>query len=357
MKTTIKTTLILLFSSLMILTSCRQEETEFIETPPEDVLQPNSLVSNLMQRTATNDGSKDNILDLANCFKIKFPVAVTANSINVAINNEEDYYMVESIFDEDYTDINNLDITFPITIINTDFSEETINSMAELITNANNCNGENIADDDIECIDFMYPFSASKFNTNNEVISTETFTSDKELYNFIGTIDTNDITSINFPISVMLSDGSTMQMNSLSELETTIDNEQNACDEDDDYDYDDDDCNDCTQELLENFLTGCSNWYTDKVRQDDVNYNDVYDGYDFNFSSNGTVDVFWNMTSASGTWSTVGTGNNMSVLIDIPALPFCNNNWELQEITTNGITKIDLRINNEDRLRYRNTCN
>nr|WP_321233117.1 hypothetical protein [uncultured Psychroserpens sp.] len=357
MKVRIKTIVILFFSSLVMLTSCRKEETEFIETPPEDNLEANSLVADLMLRTVTNDGSNDNILDLANCFNIKFPVTVTANSINVAINNEEDYYMVESIFDEDYTDINNLDISFPITIVNSDFSEDTINSMSELIANANNCNGENVADNDIECIDFMYPFSASKFNTNNELIVTETFTNDKELYSFIEAIDTNDITSINFPISVQLSDGTVSEINSLSELESTIANEQNTCDEDDDYDYDDDDCNDCTPELLEDFLTGCQDWYTDKVRQDDINYNDVYDGYDFNFFTDGTVTAFWNSTSASGTWSTIGTGNNMSVLIDIPALTFCNNNWELQEITTNGVTKIDLRINNEDRLRYRNTCN
>lgn len=357
MKSTFKLVLIILFSTVLMFTSCRKEEMEFIETPPEDVLQPNSTLANLMLRTATNDGSNDNILDFANCFNIKFPIAVSANSINLQINNEDDYYLVESIFDEDYTDINNLDITFPITIVNSDFSEDTINSMSELIANANNCNGENIADNDIECIDFVYPFSASKFNTNNQLISTDTFTNDKELYNFIETIDINDITSIDFPISVQLSDSSLLEVNSLSELESTITNEQNACDEDDDYDYDDDDCDDCTQELLENFLTGCQDWYTDKVRQDDVNYNDIYDGYDFNFSTDGTVTAFWNMTSASGTWSTAGTGNNMSLLINIPALQFCNNNWELQEINTSSLTKIDLRINNEDRLRYRNICN
>lgn len=342
---------------MMMLTSCRKEETEFIETPPEDVLTPNALVTEFMLRTAENDGSNDNILDLANCFNIKFPVTVTANSISVQLNNEDDYERVESIFDEDYTDTNTLDISFPITIVKSDFSEATINNMNELIANASICNGENISDNDIECIDFMYPFSASKFNTNSQVISMETFTNDKELYTYIEAITANDITTINFPISVQLADGSTTEISSLSELETVISNEQNACDEDDDYDYDDDDCNNCTPELLEEYLVGCQNWYTDKVRQDDFDYNDIYDGYDFNFFADGTVNVFWNMTSASGTWSVVGTGNNMAVFINIPGLSFCNNNWELQEINTNGVTKIDLRINTEDRLRYRNTCN
>jgi hypothetical protein len=357
MKTTIKTVLILLLSPVILLTSCRSEETEFIETPPQDVLQKNSVVSNLIQRTVTNDGSNDNILDLANCFNIKLPINVTANSIAVSINNTDDYYAVESIFDESYDDNDIVDITFPITVVNTDFSEVVINNMSELTAKASICNGENVSDSDIECIDFIYPFSASKFNINNELLSSETFTNDHDLYNFIEEITTNDITSINFPIAVLLSDGSSSEINSLSELEITIENQQNACDEDDDFDYDDDDCDNCTQELLVNFLTGCQNWSVDKTRQDNFNYDSIYDGYDFNFSTDGTVTAFWNSTSTSGTWSITGTGNNISVLINIPALQYCNNNWSLQEINTNGLTKIDLRIDTEDRLRYRNTCN
>lgn len=357
MKRTIKTSLILLFSSVMILTSCRSEETELIVTPPEDVIESNSLVANLIQRTTLNDGSNDNILDVANCFNIKLPINVTANSIPIDINNSDDYYLVESIFDEYIDDLDAIAITFPITIVNSDFSEVIINDMSELTSTANNCNGENINDDDIECIDFMYPFSASKFNINNELISSETFTNDHDLYRFIEEITTNDITSINFPISVLLSNSTTLEISSLSELETTIENEQNACDEDDDFDYNDDDCDDCTQELLANFLTGCQNWYVDKARKNNNNYDTVYDGYDFNFFTDGTVTAFWNSTLATGTWYTTGTANNISVIINIPGLSYCNNTWSLQEMNTNDLTKIDLRVGDEDRLRYRNTCN
>jgi uncharacterized lipoprotein YajG len=56
MKTIIKTHLIVLLSSILLLTSCRSEETEFIDTTPEDVVQINSEIANLIQRTAANDG-------------------------------------------------------------------------------------------------------------------------------------------------------------------------------------------------------------------------------------------------------------------------------------------------------------
>lgn len=357
MKATIRFILVFLFSSVLLFTSCRKEETELIETPPEDTLEANSTLANLMQRTASNDGSNDNILDLANCFNIKLPVTVTANSINVNVNEISDYYQVESIFDEEYDDNDALDIAFPITIIKSDFSELTVNSMSELTAMAATCNGENIIDNDIECIDFIYPISASLFNTNNELLSTEVFSTDNELYSFIDTIVPEDIVTINFPISVELFDESQFQINSMSELQDIIEDEQDSCDEDDDFDYNDDDCDNCTPELLEDFLTGCGNWRVDKLKKSSVNYDTAYEGYDFNFFTDGTLSVFWNTTTVYGTWSISGTGNNMTVLIDIPALPLCNNNWDLQEINNTGLTKIDFRINTVDRLRYRNTCN
>ena len=359
MNISFKNTFIILLSMAMALTSCRKEETELIETPPEDTLSANSTIANLMQRVATNDGSNDNILDFANCFNIQLPVTVTANSIEVTINTASDYDLVESIFDEEYDDINVLDITFPISIAQSDHSVISVNNIAELNNLAALCSGENIADNDIECIDFVYPIGSSIFNTANELISTEIFTEDSELYGFIDNITEDDIISMNFPISLLLSNGSQLEVNSIAELQITIENEQNTCDEDDDFDYDDDDCDHCTQELLADFLVNCNDWNVDKLKKDSTNYDSAYEGYNFNFFADGTVSVFWNTTTVFGTWSTIGAGNNISVLIDIPALPLCNNNWNLQEISTNtdDLAKVDLRIGIVDRLRYRNTCN
>jgi len=341
----------------MMLTSCRSEETEFIDTPPEDVVQMNSVVAGLMQRTASNDGSNDNILDFANCFNIKLPVNVNANSVPVNINSINDLYILESIYDEDFDDVDTVDIIFPVTIVNSDFSEETINSISELNAKASACNGENVSDNDIECIDFVYPFSASKFNISNELLSSETFTNDHDLFSFIAGITASDITSINFPLSLLTANGDSLQINSLSELQNAIENQQNTCDEDDDFDYDDDDCDDCTTELLESFLTDCQNWFVDKTRQDNFNYNSIYDGYNFEFNDDGIVTAFWNSTSATGTWSTSGTGNSITVTINIPALSYCNNVWSLQEIRITDATRVDLRVNTEDRIRYNNSCN
>ncbi|PWK19602.1 hypothetical protein [Xanthomarina spongicola] len=338
--------------------SCRTEESELIETPTEDTIKTNSLIANLMKRTTSNDGSVDNIIDYANCFTVKLPISVTANGVQLTIYTANDYDDIEFIFDEFDDDNDTIIISYPITIILEDYSEVSISNSTELLSYSSNCHGENVLDDDIECLDFIYPISASVFNINNELIDTIYLNNDNELYHFIDQIDLNDIVTLNFPISVVLYDDSQLTLNSLIELETTIINFTNTCDEDDDYDYNDDDCDNCTPVELESFLTSCSNWTVDKLERSGNDYDDLYDNYFFNFYNDGSIVVDYPGGTDYGTWITSGTGNNIEVVINIPDLPYCNNNWILHEIEERtGETKIDLRVGGDDRLRYESTCN
>lgn len=343
---------------LCVFNSCRKEEIVSINPPDEETLDPNSNVADLMLRTVTKDGSYDNILDYANCFTIKLPTTVSANTIDITLNTEIDYDEVESIFDENDDDTDLLTLSYPLTIIHTDFSEIIISNYSELNDFSMNCNGENITDRDIECIDFIYPITTSTFNTINELISSDSYSNDKDFYNFLENINSADIIRVDFPLSLRLYDGTQVSIYTLDELETTIMNVQNDCDEDDDYDYNDDDCNHCTQDLLSEYLTGCTDWFVNKLKRDSVNYDDLYEGYDFNFFTDGTVSAFWDSITVYGTWEATGTANDITVIIDIPSLPPCNNNWHLQEIDLNDDdTKIDLRLSDANRLRYENTCN
>lgn len=359
MKTQIKIALLFSFVLLVLSTSCRTEETEFIQAPPEETLVPNSVVASLMAQTTLNDGSYDNIIDNANCFNIQLPVTVIVNGTEIIVNSEDDYEDIEDIFEEFDDDSDALEIIFPITIVLSDFTEIVINNYTEFYNYSNTCNGENEYDDDIECLDFVYPISASIYNSNNEIISTITFTDDYQLHEFIEAFDDNDIVSLNFPITVVLLDGTQITINSLAELQDTIELYDDYCDEDDDYDYNDDDCNDCNTNQLEAILTGCTDWYVDKLERYGNDYDDVYNGYLFNFFNDGTLSVSWDTTTVYGTWTASGSGNNILVVIDIPALPYCNNNWYLHEIEQySGETKVDLRVGDDDRLRYENdNCN
>jgi len=353
----LKTTLIFLIFTL-IFSSCRKEETQFIETPEEEILGANSSIATLIQRTTSNDGSLDNIVDRANCFDIAFPYTVVVNSVEIIVTSQEDYPVIECVLDESDDDDNTININFPITIVLADFSEITINNLSEFNSYTSGCNGENIDDDDIECIDFNYPIEASIFNPSNELLDTIIIDNDNELYNFVEDIDEANIVTMDFPITVILADNSEISINNFVELETAIENATDSCDEDDDYDYNDDDCDNCTTLAVEELLTSCSNWEVDKIERNGIDYDDIYDGYTFNFFNNGTLSVSWNTTTVMGTWVASGSGNNLEVLIDVPALPLCNNNWILHELENcSDETKVDLRVGDDDRLRYENDCN
>ncbi|WP_378182561.1 hypothetical protein [Aquimarina sp. SS2-1] len=353
---------ILKFSFSIVLTvtlllSCRSEEREFEQAPEEEVLVANSQVANLIQRTSMNDGSIDNILDRSNCFTVKFPVTVTANGLEITITNEEGLDTVEDIFDELEDDDDTLTFSFPIVIVLSDFSEITINNSSELQSFSDDCNGEDEEDDDIECIDFQYPITASLFDINNDLIGDVTITSDSQLYDFIDDLEDNVIVSVDFPITVILSDGSTMQVGNLIQLEDIIEEAEDDCDEDDDYDYDDDDCNDCNTDQLATILTGCSNWTVDKLERNDMDLEDQYASYIFNFATDGTLTAVSGNDNFSGTWESNGTGNSIAVTVNIPDLVDFTNNWILHEIEQYANeTKVDLRLG-DDRLRFESDCN
>ncbi len=340
---------------MLIVTSCRTEETEIIEAPQEEVLVANSTVATLMKSTATNDGSADNIIDNANCFNVLLPVTVFVNGLEIIVDSEDDFNTIEAIFDEFEDDNDDLQIQFPIVIIATDYTQTTINNLAEFTALAANCNGPNVNDDDIECLDFQYPIVASIFNSNNELLDTITIQSDEQMYNFIDNINVNDIINIQFPITVTTFDGLTITVNNLNELESTINSYDDACDEDDDYDYNDDDCNNCTNDQLTNILTQCTDWSVDKLERNDTDLEDNFVGYTFNFVTDGTINIASVGGDYTGTWAASGSGNNISVTVTVPDFPDFNNTWILHEIEQDDETKVDLRLG-DDRLRFESDC-
>mgnify|MGYP001557430097 FL=1 len=248
MKKSIKPISVLFLGLVLLFVSCREEEFEFIEGPQDEVLQANSRVATLLQRTSTKDGSYDNIIDNASCVSVELPITVVVNGLEIRVDSEDDFDTIEDIFDALDDDDDNLEILFPITVILKDHSEVMISDSEELEDLAEECAGENEPDDDIECADIKYPVTASVFNSNNEVLDVITFTNDRDLYRFIDDLEDDDFVELDFPIMVVLFDGTEVRVNDLDSLEDILDDASDDCDEDDDYDNNDDDCDSCTTE-------------------------------------------------------------------------------------------------------------
>lgn len=286
---------------LMSFFSCQKEAIDISQSNDKQIFKVNSEVSRLMSRTATNDGSVDNIIDRANCLEVKLPVTVVVNNIEIIIDSQDDFQEIENIFDKFSNDIDKLDIKFPITIISADFTETTINNQAELEELIKSCTGENEPDDDIECIDFQYPISISIFNTSFDIIETKKINNDQELYVFIENLDDNTLASLNFPVTMVLADGSTVAVNNNEELISTINQAKDSCDEDDDYDYGDDDL-DCDVNSIKRNLKKCY-W---KVKD---SIGDSIFKAKFNADFTFVVKNPNNVEEANGTWTVTKDGN------------------------------------------------
>jgi hypothetical protein len=344
------------FFALLWFTSCQDEV--FQETPisQEELLVANSPLANLVQSTATMDGSMDNIIDHANCLSVELPVTVVVNGLEIIIDTVEDYNVIEAIFDEFDNDNDNLEIVFPITIILSDFSEIEISNNDELQNFINDCSGENEIDDDIECIDFQYPITFSIFNTSFQIIETVSIENDRALHQFIERLENSDsgaiLASLNFPITMILSDGSLVEVTNNSELERVINAAKEDCNEDDDNDFNDDDIVVSPGQFKE-ILTSCT-WTVDKLELGDQNHlEEEFVGYLFAFHLDGTVSVDSDGATFNGTWNLIVTDHGIQINLQFNDLPeFNNEHWILREIERdNDKIKIAFR-NREDRLRF-----
>ena len=229
---------------MSLFSSCRNER---IITSPDNensIIDEGSNITDLIMDIATNDGSIDNIIDLANCFRVKLPVTVIANGRTVVLSSNEDLDLVRAIFEESTVDTDVVNMNFPVTVILTDYSEKILNDQEELNTLSETCPGEDEDDDDIECIDFLFPISFTVYNTITEQTSVMPIVNDAELFLFVQDLTVDDVASLNFPITLILSDDSQETVASLEELETLVERVKDDCDEDDDFDYLDNDFND-----------------------------------------------------------------------------------------------------------------
>ncbi|MEW4923053.1 hypothetical protein [Algibacter sp. 2305UL17-15] len=301
MKTYLKFLLVPFFA-LLLFTSCQEERVDI--TPPNEAeaLVADSELTAFISSASKMDGSDDNIIDRASCLSIKLPVVVKVRGLEIRINSKADYKLIEKIYDEFDDDDDRLDIIFPITIINSEHDEIVISNAEELAAFVAECKGENEEDDDIECIDFQYPISFSVYNGEFQIINVVEIENDRQLHKFIKRVKNSEVfASLNFPVTMVLADGTTVEVNNNIELARTIKDAKDACDEDDDNDHNDDDF---TKERLDEYLKKCP-WVVYEFKRQNNSLTDKYGEYALNFKEEGVVTMrARNGDILTGTWST-----------------------------------------------------
>lgn len=218
-----------IFFLLAFAISCQQEETEITNPNNEEVIDANSNLALLLLQTSLNDGSLDDILDGASCIEINLPVTVTVNGETIVINTTNDILLVEQNVNASNTDDDTIEISFPIIITLSDYTDIVINSDEELLEYVIDCFGEDI----ITCAGFQYPITFSVFNTDFQNADTITIGDDEALYQFLLSIGDDEggsiIASLNYPIVIEYENGDLITINSNEELEIAISNADQNC--------------------------------------------------------------------------------------------------------------------------------
>ncbi len=147
----------------------------------------------------------------------------------------------------------------------------------------------------------------------------------------------------------------TVDSNSNDDSSSSSSNDDSSSSSSDDNSIDD--CNNCNVDQLTEVLTTCTGWYVDKLELNDNDLEDNLEGYSFDFSADGSMNVTWNGNTYAGTWTASGSGNSIQVVLTISDLSDLEATWTLHEIELeNGESKVDLRIGGDDRLRFKNNC-
>ncbi len=335
MKTSMKKLLYLpIVMGILLFTSCQEEQIDITQGSTDEILVAKSEVATLMKQTATNDGSKDNIIDRASCFRVSLPVTVVVNGVEIVVSTEDDYDLIEDNLDEYEDDNDTLDIVFPITIVLNDYTEVTIQGISGLEEYIARCKGDDEDDDDIECIDFKYPILYSVFDKDKNLIKTVRINNDREMFHFINRINESEIISIKFPITLVLFDGSSTIVDSLSELKEALRRAINLCDEDDDNDYGDDDF---TLERLNKFLVMCP-WIVNNIHRNNNDLTDNYREYLMLFKEDGSVKVrARNGDIITGSWTTRMTDHGAMIKLEFTSFVDFALEWFVYDINRGRI--------------------
>ncbi len=352
MKSRINQLFIYAFFALLTFMSC-QDETIDVNNPEEqEIIQPNSQLSNFIGNVTANCGDYDNILDESSCFSIELPVTIIVGDVTIVIETLDDLEELEDLFAQYENEDDFFDFVFPFTIIFNDYTQVVIESEEQLEDFIEDCEIED--DEVIECVDFVYPISFSVFNADFNIVDTVTISNDEALYNFLEELGGDDnalIVSINYPVTLVYANGDTIEVNSNQELSDAIEAAEADCDDDND------DC-DINMQGLENLLLECgfeAQFYSES--------GDLTNSLQFQFSESGLVTVTGDPTVVeTGEWNIVETDLGYKLVIEgletfgiangLWLLTDCDDDSELEftQETDNGIVTMKLELDCEGNL-------
>ncbi|MFV8342957.1 hypothetical protein [Flavobacterium sp. XS2P39] len=203
-------------------TSC-QSEVDDVQGENPNTNSANSTTTSNLKRTGMYDGSSDDFLDGASCSSILLPVTAKVNGIQVSILSQLDYQQVISIFGQFNNDQDSVVLQFPLRVRLSNYSEATVNNQTEYNAIVSACtSAEASGQDAISSVNITFPITILTYNLSLQQTGSVVITSEQQLYTYMSTVSSTELFSVNYPISVTMSDGSKISISSDAELQAAI---------------------------------------------------------------------------------------------------------------------------------------
>jgi hypothetical protein len=224
---------------LVILASGCQEEFIVITEPDKTaVFSTSDTIAGLILKVTLQDGSFDDIIDQCSEISINFPYEIRIKNETITISSQEDIEQVEQNYQQF---LNAIVLKFPVTVTFSDHSESTLTNRGDLQKIINEY--EKKKREHIKCIDFIYPFDIFIYNTEFQKPESANIRNDKKLHGLLKHKN-GILVEIDYPISVVLFDGTVLTLENNGDLETAIINAIGTCDNTDEEEFTEDPSND-----------------------------------------------------------------------------------------------------------------
>lgn len=315
----------------LFLMSCQTEENEVIQDPNQNLSNVSPLTT-LMTRVTQNPTSGDNIMDNSSCFSVVLPATVIVNGQNIVVSTQADYQTVQDAIDAFSNDDDIVNFIYPITIQFQNFSTQVLQDSDDLDDVIDDC-GEDDGFDEIDCISFNFPIVINVYNANNQLANTITINNNTDLYNFLENLEDNEYIAIQYPISLIDSNGVNVTITSNDQLEDVIEDSIDDCD--------DSPSGGGSSALSSIIVDGT--WYVSYFF-DDTDETSDYAGYNFTFNVSGTATAVKNTTTINGSWSNyIDSGDEkLEFSFDGSILDELEDDWEVTEYSATQIRLKDV---------------
>lgn len=309
---------------LVMFTNCQEEYVEINEPDKSKTISADDNIADLILKVVLKEGSFDNIINRCSEISINFPYSIIIDAQLYNVSSQED---IDIIMFDYYRLRDDIAINYPVTISYSDYSETVLNN-ADKLEQIQEQHNDDLNDNDIECIDFVYPIELTLYNTEFQKTNLIVAYDDYDLFNIFVDIS-NLIIEFDFPISVEIENGEIINIANNFELENSIVSVISGCDGNDDVEFDDED-------FPYAEIIAAQEWEV-SFYSDTTDATSSFNSYIFNFNSDNIVQAKAGTEIIYGNWE-IGSDSltYLDIEFDIEETPieWLNDSWLIKNFSS-----------------------